>query len=90
MPETSPDITPVCPSCGSDAVVPNVVVYAAGYGVHTLYAGVITKPGTLMNKGIVASETEYRGCSDCGLVMQYAKDPGKLWEGHVERLSHDL
>lgn len=89
MPERDPSISPVCPACGSDAVVPNVVVFAAGYGIHTLHAGVITKPGALMNKGIVSSEAEYRACSDCGLVMQFATDPARLWEGHVERLAND-
>ena len=89
MPETDPAITPVCPACGSDGVVPDVVAYAAGAGIHTLYAGIITQPRTMLNKGIVGSEAEYRACSDCGLVMQLAKEPHKLWEGHVERLSRD-
>ena len=88
MPETSPEITPTCPSCGSDAVVPDVVVYAAGYGIHTLHVGVVTRPEAMMNKGVVSSPAAYRACSDCGLVMQYATEPHKLWEGHVDRLAN--
>ena len=90
MPETDHSITPVCPSCGSDAIVPEVVVFAPGYGIYTLHAGVVTRPDAMMNKGVVSTEAEYRACSDCGLIMQFAKEPHKLWEGHVERTSRQM
>ena len=92
MPERSPEITPRCLKCGSDAMVPGVRVIDRGESNATRpqSVGLETKPDALLFKGEVRVETTAVVCGDCGFVEVYAADPYKLWDAHIDRLSRDL
>ena len=88
MPETHADITPTCPACGSDAIVPDVRVSYGG--AYTTHVALDQAPDAPLRKQTVTVEASHRVCSDCGFVMLVAGDPRALWDAHVERLSRQL
>ena len=94
MPETDPAITPVCPACGSDALVRDAFLYdgkSMMNGATTSFGlGVFAAPGALIRKEPATSPAHYRVCGDCGLAMLFADDPRTLWDGYVDRLSREL
>ena len=92
MPETSPDITPRCLKCGSDAVVPDVELVDRGESDarRPTQLGFETKPDAILFTGEVRVGTRARVCGDCGFVELYADDAAKLWDAYVDRLARDL
>ncbi|WP_420455263.1 hypothetical protein [Rubrivirga sp.] len=92
MPERSPEITPRCLKCGSDAMVPDVRVIDRGESDmrKTAELGLATKPGALLFKGEVRSETRALVCGDCGFVEVYAADPHRLWDAHIDRTAREF
>lgn len=88
MPERDPSITPRCPSCGSDALVPDAFLTVKDWGSNVaLQVGVFRKPEALMMKAPERTGTSLRVCGDCGFVTLFADDPHALWDAHVDRLS---
>ena len=87
MPERSPEITPRCLKCGSDAMVPGARMIDRGDGNTRQVAqvGVATKPDAIVFKGEVRSEVSASVCGDCGFVELYADDPHALWDAHIDR-----
>lgn len=91
MPETHPSITPRCPSCGSDALIPDAFLGVKDLATNArLQVGVFRKPDALVMKGPERSDTAVRVCGDCGFVSLFATDPAALWAAHVERLSREF
>lgn len=90
MPETHPDVTPRCPRCDGDAMIPDAFVYAEGYGSATLSVGIFTKPKAKIMKGPVRTPLRLSVCGDCGHVEIEASEPRVLWEAYVERLAREM
>lgn len=91
MPETDPSITPRCPSCGSDAIIPDAFLTVKDMvSAAKLLVGVYRKPDALMMKAPERVDADLRVCGDCGHVSLVASDPRRLWEAHVERLSREF
>ncbi len=92
MPETSPELSPRCLKCGSDAVIPDVRLIDRREGNARMPAelGVETKPDALMFTGEVRVSTRAQVCGDCGFVEVYAADPRTLWDAYVERLAREF
>ena len=94
MPETSPDLAPRCPACGSDAIVRDAFVYdgkSLMNGATTSFGlGVFAAPDAMIRKSPATSPAQYRVCGDCGFAMLFADDPRALWDGYIDRLSRDL
>lgn len=91
MPETDPALTPRCPNCGSDAVIPNAFLRVKDtISEARLQVGVYRKPEALVMKGPERVEVGVRVCGDCGFVSAFAEEPRKLWEAYVERLSREF
>ncbi|MGB3542112.1 hypothetical protein [Rubrivirga sp.] len=90
MPETDPSITPVCPRCGSDAMIPDAFVTAEGYGGVTLNVGLFVNPKAMMMKRPVQSKLSVSVCGDCGHVEAEVVEPRKLWDAYIERLSREM
>lgn len=86
MPERDPAINPVCPSCGSDAMIPDVFVVAAGYGAPKLQVGLNTNPSARVRKKPVTEDAALSACGECGLVVVRVQDPHALWDAHLVRL----
>lgn len=90
MPETDPSISPRCPRCDSDALIPDAFFYAEGYGAAKLSVGVYKKPDAVMMKGPVRTDLKLSVCGDCGHVEAEAGDFRALWAAYVERLSREF
>ena len=93
MPDRSPEITPRCLKCGSDAMVPEVRVIDRGDANTTRLTtelGLATKPDAVLFKGEVRVETTASVCGDCGFVELYANDPHTLWDAHIDRTSRQF
>ena len=90
MPDTSPEITPTCTRCGSDAIIPDAFAYVKDVGSVKPPAGVFKKPEAVFMKQPVRTDLRLRVCGDCGLVEVEAEDPHALWEAYVERLSNEF
>ena len=91
MPERDPSITPRCPSCGSDALIPDAFLTIKEWGSNfTPQVGVFRKPEALMMKAPERTDAGLRVCGDCGFVALFAKDPRVLWDAHIDRLSRDF
>ena len=92
MPETSPEITPRCLKCGSDAMVPDVRLIDRGESDMRKPAevGLATKPDAILFKGEVRVGTAAQVCGDCGFVEVYATEPHKIWDAHIDRLARSL
>ena len=91
MPERSPEITPVCTRCGSDAMIPEALLRAVDYVSEVkLEAVVNTKPDAIMMKGPVRTGVRVAVCGDCGFIEAEASEPRKLWAAYVERLSREM
>ena len=90
MPDTSPEITPTCTRCGSDAIIPDAFAYVKDVGSVKPQAGVFKKPEAVFMKQPVRTDLRLRVCGDCGLVEVEAEDPHALWEAYVERLSNEF
>lgn len=90
MPETSPDITPTCTRCGSDAVIPDAHLYLADLGSSRIQVGVERKPDAKVMKSPARTDVQVRVCGDCGLVETESADPSALWDAYVERLSREI
>ena len=92
MPETSPDLSPRCLKCGSDAVIPDarLIDRSESSTRRPAEVGVETKPDAVLFTGEVRTETRARVCGDCGFVEVYAAEPAKLWDAYVDRLSREF
>jgi hypothetical protein len=91
MPERDPSITPRCPSCGSEALIPDATLAVKDLVTHAkLQVGVYRKPDALVMKAPERTEAELRACGDCGFVSLFASDPAALWDAHVDRLSREF
>ena len=89
MPERS--LTPACPRCGSDALIPDAFLGAKDLATALrLTVGVYTKPDALVLKGAVTSGVRVEVCGECGHIEAVAEEPGALWDAYVERLSREL
>ncbi len=90
MPETDPTITPRCPRCDADAMIPGAFFYAEGYGSAKLSVGIFTKPKAMVMKGPVRTPLRLSVCGDCGHGEAEAAEPRKLWESYVDRLAREM
>ena len=90
MPERSPEVTPTCTRCGSEAVIPDAFLYYEQMGTMTLSVGVHRNPDAKILKQPVRSKLQYRVCGDCGLVEVEVEDPHALWDAHIDRLSREF
>ena len=90
MPETDPSITPTCPSCGSDSVVPDAFLYVKDMGQATLQVGVNRAPDALIMKRPERTDARVQVCGDCGFVALFSADAHALWAAHVDRLSREF
>ena len=92
MPDRSPEITPRCLKCGSDAMIPSVrfLEVDGNGGRRPVEAAVQTQPDAALFKGEIRVPLTSRVCGDCGIVEVYASDPHKLWDAHIDRTARQL
>ena len=91
MPERDPSITPTCPNCGSDAVIPDAFLYDKdNMGSPKLQTCVNRVPDALLMKRPERTDTRVQVCGDCGFVALFSADARALWAAHVDRLSREF
>lgn len=81
-----PDRSPLCPRCGSEAVIPDVRLIDRDQGTYrSQEVGLMRTPDALFKRE-VRLKTRVQVCVDCGLLETFVTDPEALWQAHLERI----